>query len=129
MKQLSSFLLAAIFVQSLHAAPAVDQAALDRIVNEAMSVWQIPGAAIVVVKDGRIIHARGYGVRELGKTDPVNADTLFAIGSTTKAFTTTAMAMLTAEGKMNWDDPVRRHLNYFRPVSYTHLTLLTICSV
>jgi len=131
MKQLSSFLLAAIFVQSLQAAPAVDQAALDRIVNEAMSVWQIPGAAIVVVKDGRIIHARGYGVRELGKTDPVNADTLFAIGSTTKAFTTTAMAMLTAEGKMNWDDPVRRHLNYFRlsdPCADSLVTLRDIVS-
>jgi len=113
------------------AAPPADQAALDRVVNEAMAVWQIPGAALVVVRDGQIVHSKGYGLRELGKPEPVTAETLFAIGSTTKAFTTTAMAMLASDGKLKWDDPVRKHLSYFRlsdPCADSLVTLRDIVS-
>lgn len=131
MNRLSTLLLVLVFSQSLTAAPAADQATLDRVVNEAMSVWQIPGAAVVVVRDGQIVHAKGYGVRELGRPDLVNAETLFGIGSTTKAFTTTGMAMLAADGKLKWDDPVRRHLSYFRlsdPCADSLVTLRDIAS-
>lgn len=87
---------------------------IDRIVVEARNRWEIPGLAVAVVVDGNVIHAAGYGVRVIARGEQVNADTLFGIGSTTKAFTTTGLAMLVADGKLSWDEPVRKHLPYFR---------------
>ncbi|HZU38522.1 MAG TPA: serine hydrolase, partial [Gemmataceae bacterium] len=75
--------------------------------------WQVPGCAVAIVRDGRVIYLKGFGARERGRPEPVTPDTIFPIGSCTKAFTTTAMAMLVDEGKMAWDDPVRKHLSYF----------------
>jgi CubicO group peptidase (beta-lactamase class C family) len=95
-------------------AAAQTPAAVDRLVAEMMRQWQIPGAAVAIVQDDRVVVAKGYGVRELGKPEPVTADTLFQLASTTKAFTTTAMAILADEKKLTWDDPVRQHLDYFR---------------
>ena len=96
------------------ASPAMAQRAplrgLDPYVRQAVREWDVPGLAIAVVKDGEVVFARGYGVRELGRPDPVDENTLFAIGSTTKAFTTTALAMLVDEGKLSWDDPVSRYV-------------------
>ncbi len=70
--------------------------------------------AVAVVKDGRIVFARGYGVRELGKAPRVDARTLFGIGSNTKAFTSALLATLVDEGKVAWDDPVIRYLPDFQ---------------
>ena len=99
---------------SLIAQPTpIDPKAIDKVMVNTMKAWRIPGAAIAVVKNDRIIHVAAYGSKDLAGT-PVTTDTLFQIGSTSKAFTTTAMAMLVGEGKMAWDDPVRKHLPYFR---------------
>jgi CubicO group peptidase (beta-lactamase class C family) len=97
------------------AATAADnlQRDVDRLAAETMRTWQLPGLAVAIVQNDRVVLAKGYGVKELGKPDRVTADTIFQIGSTTKAFTTTAMAMLVDEKKLDWDDPVRRHLPYF----------------
>ena len=86
----------------------------DKDAREAMAAWQLPALALAVVQDGKVTFVKAYGVKEVGKTEPVSVDTLFQIGSTTKAFTTTAMAMLVDEKKLDWDDPVRQHLPYFR---------------
>ncbi len=77
-------------------------------------LWETPGVAIAVVKDGETIFAQGFGTRTIGKDDPVDADTLFAIGSTTKAFTAAAIGMLVDEGKLDWDDPVSEFLPEFQ---------------
>ena len=66
--------------------------------------------AVAVVKDGKVIFKKGYGVRELGKPDGVNTETLFSIGSTTKAMTAACMGMLVDEGKVKWDDLVITYL-------------------
>ena len=87
---------------------------LDAYVARAVRDWQAPGLAIAVVKDGRLVFAKGYGVLELGKTAAVDTQTLFAIGSTTKAMTTMALAMLVDEGKVRWDDPVTTYLPSFQ---------------
>jgi len=68
----------------------------------------VPGLAVAVVKDGRVLLAKGYGVRELGRPERVDADTLFAAASTTKAMTAAAIGMLVDDGKLAWDDPVRK---------------------
>lgn len=91
-----------------------DTPGIDAAMNDAMKFWQTPGAAIVVVKDDQVIFIKGYGVRDVKTKEAVTPDTVFAIGSTTKAFVTGAMAMLVDDGKMSWDDPVRKHVGYFR---------------
>lgn len=79
-----------------------------------MERWKLPGLAIAIVDHDRVVIVKGFGVKAAGGTEPVGPDTRFQIGSTTKAFTTTLMAMLVDEKKMRWDDSVRDHLDYFR---------------
>jgi CubicO group peptidase (beta-lactamase class C family) len=99
---------------SLRAAePKLDTDAVDRTVQQTLRAWEVPGVAVAIVRDGEVIYLKGFGVRELGRADPVTPDTVFPIASCTKAFTTTALAMLVDEGKLSWDDPVRKHLDYF----------------
>src|SRR5690242_21595769 len=87
---------------------------LDTYTARAVSDWKVPGLAIAVVKDGRIVFAKGYGVREAGKAAPVDTQTLFAIGSTTKAMTSASIGMLVDEGKLHWDDRVTKILPGFQ---------------
>jgi CubicO group peptidase (beta-lactamase class C family) len=95
------------------ALPVFGQQPFDKLAADTMTTWRLPGMAVAIVQNDRVIYAKGFGVKEFGKNDTVTADTLFQIGSTTKAFTTTAMAMLVDEKKIDWDDPVRKHLDYF----------------
>ena len=95
--------------------PAADPAReLDAYTAQAVKDWGAVGLAIAVVKDGRVVFEKGYGVRELGKPDLVDTTTLFAIGSTTKAMTAAAIGMLVDEGKVRWDDPVTNYLPSFQ---------------
>ncbi len=86
----------------------------DKYAEAARQEWKVPGMAITVVQDGKVILAKGYGLREVGKTSPVDADTLFGAMSTTKAMTAVTMGMLVDEGKVSWDDKVIKHLPDFR---------------
>jgi CubicO group peptidase (beta-lactamase class C family) len=101
-------LIAASLVQAQ--APPAD---LDDYVAHAMKTFEVPGISISIVKDGKVVLANGYGVRKLGDPAPVDANTLFGIGSNTKAFTAAAIATLVDEGKLNWDDPVYERLKGF----------------
>jgi CubicO group peptidase (beta-lactamase class C family) len=85
----------------------------DAQVAQAVKDWRAPGFAIAVVKDGTLVFAKGYGVRELGRPESVDTHTLFAIGSTTKAMTAASIGMLVDEKKVAWDDPVTKHLPWF----------------
>ncbi len=85
----------------------------DAQVAQAVRDWRAPGFAIAVVKNGELIFSRGYGVRELGRPEPVDPHTLFAVGSTTKALTAAALGMLVDEKKVEWNDPVTKHLPWF----------------
>ncbi len=87
---------------------------IDGFVQKAMQTWNIPGLALAVVKDDQILHAKGYGIRDIGKPELVDEHTLFAIASNTKAFTAVALGLLVQEGKLGWDDPVTRYLPYFQ---------------
>jgi CubicO group peptidase (beta-lactamase class C family) len=83
---------------------------VDEYIEKSRQAWDVPGIAIAVVRDGKVVAAKGYGVRELGKPARVDADTLFDIASLSKSFTAAVAATLVDEGKMRWDDPVRKHL-------------------
>jgi CubicO group peptidase (beta-lactamase class C family) len=86
----------------------------DALVARAMKTFEVPGMGIAVVKDGRVVLAKGYGVRKLGEPAAVDARTLFGIASNTKAFTATALGLLVEEGKVAWDAPVIRYLPWFQ---------------
>jgi CubicO group peptidase (beta-lactamase class C family) len=82
----------------------------DGYITSAMKAWDVPGLSIAIVKDGRTVFSHGYGQLHCKKEGRVNRDTLFTIGSCTKAFTTVAIAMLVAEGKCRWDDPLVKYV-------------------
>ena len=87
---------------------------LDAYVARVMTTFNVPGLSIAIVKDGKVVIAKGYGVRKLGESTPVDEHTLFGIGSNTKAFTTAALATLVDEGKISWNDPVYERLPGFQ---------------
>src|SRR5271167_4282694 len=108
-------LVAAIFLAPVASgwAQIAPPAALDSYVVNSMKVFDVPGMAVAIVKDGKIVLAKGYGVRKLGDAAPVDEHTMFGIGSNTKAFTTAALATLVDAGKLSWDDPVYQRLPGF----------------
>jgi CubicO group peptidase (beta-lactamase class C family) len=87
---------------------------LDAEIRSTMAGWGVPGLAFAVVQDGKVVLARGYGTRELGRDLPVNEQTIFGIGSMTKSFTAAAAAILVGDGKLSWEDKVIDHLPGFR---------------
>jgi len=89
-------------------------AELDHYIEEARIGWHGVGVAIAVVYNEAVIYTRGYGPREAGTPAQIDSDTLFQIGSTTKAFTTAALGMLVEEGRLGWDDPVIHYLPEFK---------------
>ena len=96
------------------AASVLTPSAADRIMAKALTAWQVPANALVLIKDGRTIMLKGYGVKQLGRPEPVTAGTLFPLASCTKAFTATLAGMLVDEGALGWDDLVQKHLPQFR---------------
>jgi CubicO group peptidase (beta-lactamase class C family) len=86
----------------------------DAWVQRAMTAFAVPGLSLAVVKDGKVVVARGYGVRKLGAPDAVDARTRFGIASNTKVFTATALGILVDEGKVRWDAPVIDYLPWFQ---------------
>lgn len=86
---------------------------LDAYIESARKMWQMPGLSVIIVKDDKIVYSKGFGVREEGKPGKVDADTIFAIGSTTKAFTAAALGMLVDEKKISWDGAVHDYMPSF----------------
>jgi CubicO group peptidase (beta-lactamase class C family) len=88
-------------------------AGFEGYVRRVMQTFSVPGIAVAIVKDGKVVLAQGYGVRRMGQAAPVDAHTRFGIASNTKLFTATALALLVEEGKLEWDAPVTRYLPWF----------------
>ena len=96
------------------ASPATAPADLDAYVERVMTSFDVPGIALAVVKDGKVVVAKGYGVRRMGEPARVDARTLFGIASNTKVFTAVALGLLVEERKIAWDAPVITYLPWFR---------------
>ena len=96
----------------------------DDFIKDAMKEWNVPGLAIGIVRSNETIYAKGFGYRDIKKKLPVTTNTLFAIGSTTKAFTCTLIGILADEDKLDWNAPVRRYIPEFR-LRDPHATELT----
>lgn len=113
MKKLLSICLLLMFVAVTNSQP-LTTAQTDRIVEQAMKAFDVPGIAVAVVKDGKVIHSKGYGVRSVNTGQKVDENTLFAIASNTKAFTAAALGILVDDGKLKWDDKVTDYVPEFR---------------
>ncbi len=88
--------------------------AIDRYAEKVCNDFNVPGLAVAIVKDGRVVMAKGYGVRALGSDQPATEESLFGIASISKSFTAMALGMLVDEGKLCWDDPVTKHIPSFQ---------------
>lgn len=108
-----SLLLSSFFVITL-LSQSKEITGIDEYVNSVCGKFKVPGIAVAVVKDGKVILAKGFGVKTLNKTEKVDENTLFGIASNSKAFTATALALLVEEGKIKWDTPVKEYLPWFQ---------------
>jgi CubicO group peptidase (beta-lactamase class C family) len=107
---------ALLVVYLVVAAVALSQhvADIDAYVEKVRKTFDVPGVSLTIVKDGKVVVAKGYGIKTTGKPEKVDAHTLFGIASNTKLFTATALALLVEEGKLEWDAPVVRYLPWFQ---------------
>jgi CubicO group peptidase (beta-lactamase class C family) len=96
-----------------HSQP-LSSADIDKVAEKARTAFHVPGIAVAVIKDGKVIHSKGYGVRSLNTDQPVDENTLFGIASNSKAFTAFALGILVDEGKISWDDKVRKWIPEFK---------------
>lgn len=99
---------------------------IDTYINRALTNWRIPGAAVCVVKDNKIVLMKGYGVKELGLNNKVDQNTLFMIGSNTKAFTATAICILESEHKLSLDEKVTKYMPEFKLENKAATELVTL---
>jgi CubicO group peptidase (beta-lactamase class C family) len=93
---------------------AAGLAEVRAFIDSTREIWRVPGLALAIVKDGEVIFSEGFGLRNIRDSLPVTKNTIFAIGSATKPFTTMTMAMLVSEGRLDWDEPVRTYLPTFK---------------
>jgi CubicO group peptidase (beta-lactamase class C family) len=105
--------LSALTVFSAPAAAQQPPPDFDNYVKRVMQTFTVPGLSVAIVKDGKVVLAKGYGVRRMGDPTPVDARTRFGIASNTKLFTATALALLVEDGKIEWDKPVTSYLPGF----------------
>ncbi len=103
-----------------------DFSSLDHYIQTTMREWKVPGVAVGIVQGNAPVYLKGFGVRNVQTRQPITPDTLFDIGSCTKAFTSASIAMLSDEGKMNWDDKVDKSIPFFHlydPLADENVTL------
>jgi CubicO group peptidase (beta-lactamase class C family) len=113
-------------LQSQAQQPAFITDSLENYILRGMKDWKIPGLAIVVVKDGKTVVLKGFGVKQAGKKEPVDEHTLFIIASNSKLFTGTALAKLHYEKQLSLDDKVTKHIPWFRLYDSTSTRLATL---
>lgn len=115
MRKFSGCILLLVFLLSSFLSPAQQLPRdLDAFVKKVMDTFRVPGLSLAIVKDGKVLLTKGYGVKEVGGTNKVDAHTLFCIASNSKAFTATALGMLVEAGEIKWEDPVIDYLPWFR---------------
>jgi len=129
-KLLLLFIASALFIAPVNAQRA-DRSkfisdSLQNYITHAMTNWRIPGAAVCIIKDGKIVLMKGYGIKELGLNDAVDENTLFMIGSNTKAFTATAICILESEHKLSLDEKVTKYIPDFKLDSKPATELVTL---
>ena len=111
MKTKFSFLLILI---SFFAFSQVEEKKLDELIQNTLKTFDVPGISVGIVKDGKVIYSKGFGVRSLNTNQKMTDETLVGIASNSKGFTATALAILADEGKLNFDDKVSKYIPEFQ---------------
>ncbi len=91
-----------------------DYTELDKYIAKSLKDFEVPGIAVGIIKDGKVVFAKGYGYRNANTKAPVDTKTIFGIASCTKAFTAASIGILSDQGKLNWDDEVISHFPEFK---------------
>ena len=125
MKKWMAILCLLVFVDS-KAQPGFIRDSFDRYIAQGLKDWDVPGLSVVVVKDGKVVLSKGFGVRDLATQTPVDENTLFMIASNTKLFTGTALSLLETRGKLNLNDKVTKYFPSFRLYDTITTQLVTI---
>jgi CubicO group peptidase (beta-lactamase class C family) len=117
-----------LFAQTITPAdhPAFIRDSLDNYINKGIRDWQVPGLSVVIVKDGKVVWMKGYGVCDLETKKPVDENTLFMIASNTKLFTGSSLALLESKGKISLDDPITKYFPTYRLYAETSTRLVSI---
>lgn len=111
---MKSFLMTGIWLVTCLTSLWAQSPVSDSLISRILDAFQVPGLAVSVVQDGKVVFAGGFGVRTAGKSDKVTENTVFGIASNSKAFTASALAILVDEGRISWDDPVIKHIPWFQ---------------
>ena len=110
-KQLLTFIF---FISVLSITAQIEEAQLDILIKETLTTFDVPGISVGIFKDGKVVYAKGHGVRSLTNKKDMNDETLVGVASNSKGFTCFALAMMVDAGKLNWDDKVRQHIPEFQ---------------
>ena len=113
LRRISSTAMLLIIYTTVFAQP-LSRTAIDSLVERTLQAFDVPGISVGVIKDGKLIHAKGYGVRSLNTKQKMDENTLFGIASNSKAFTAASLGILVDEGKIKWDDKVRDYIPEFK---------------
>lgn len=108
------FFAALVLVNSTISFAQIAESKLDDVVSRTMKTFNVPGIAVAIIKDGKVVISKGYGVSNIKTQQKVDGNTLFGIASNSKAFTTAALGILVDEGKLNWDDKVTKYIPEFK---------------
>ncbi len=122
-------LLTIVFLFAVHPGARADEPkpeAADAVIADALRAFQVPGAALVVVRGDQTLVLKGYGRRSTDAKDVVTPDTVFPLASCTKQFTTALLAMLVDDGSLDWDDPVKKHFPEFKLSDPNANAMLTV---
>ena len=111
---LKRLLLFLILFTSITASAQIEEVELDKLIQETLSTFDVPGISVGVFKDGEEVYAKGHGLRSLTTKKEMNDNTLVGVASNSKGFTCFALAMMVDAGKLNWDDPVRKYIPEFQ---------------
>ena len=126
MKKLFGILLCVLSYQSKSQTPSFIRDSIDGHIQQGLKDWDVPGLSIVIVKEGKVVLLKGYGVKDINARTPVDENTLFMIASNTKLFTGTALALLETRGRLNLNDKVTKYFPSFRLYDTTSTKLVTI---
>jgi CubicO group peptidase (beta-lactamase class C family) len=121
-----TLVLIGLFLPTWCEAQPIQPQQIDAFVKDAMTRWRVPGLALAIVLEDRVVYLKGHGLREWGRPDPVTPNTVFPMASCTKPFTSLAVGMLASDGKISWDDPVRKHVPFFHlsdPLADANVTI------
>lgn len=103
-----------LFISAVSIHAQIEDQQLDKLIQETLTTFEVPGISVGILKDGKVVYAKGHGVRSLTTKKDMTSETLVGVASNSKGFTCFALAMMIDEGKLNWDDPVRKHIPEFQ---------------